>query len=267
VLFRSVVEQKAYARFVPERKDDFAWENDRIAFRMYGPALEAAGEISNGIDVWVKSTNELILDRWYKAEDYHADHGEGLDYYKVGPSLGAGGSALWEEGALNKSNNFVSWKILENGPQRTEFQLTYAARKYKGFDVGEVKKISLRAGENLNKIVVSYQTGKEAVPFINVIGVVKHDGLDEGNVFIDRENGLFAYWEPTHKEHGNTAIGVLVDPKLIAEIKETKDHYLIILKETQGNSFTYFAGAGWSKSADFDNADKWIEYLKDFKKY
>ena len=30
---------KAYGRFVRERRDDFAWENDRIAHRMYGAAL------------------------------------------------------------------------------------------------------------------------------------------------------------------------------------------------------------------------------------
>src|SRR5262245_33955903 len=34
---------RAYGRFVPERKDDVAWENDRIAYRVYGPALEATG--------------------------------------------------------------------------------------------------------------------------------------------------------------------------------------------------------------------------------
>ena len=43
-----------YGRFVPERKDDFAWENNRVAFRVYGPALEATGEISNGMDFWLK---------------------------------------------------------------------------------------------------------------------------------------------------------------------------------------------------------------------
>jgi hypothetical protein len=39
-------------RAVPERKDDFAWENKIVAYRIYGPALEATGEISSGIDVW-----------------------------------------------------------------------------------------------------------------------------------------------------------------------------------------------------------------------
>ncbi len=27
-----------YSRLVPERTDDYTWENDRVAFRMYGPA-------------------------------------------------------------------------------------------------------------------------------------------------------------------------------------------------------------------------------------
>ena len=29
-----------FARFVPERTDDFAWENERVAFRTYGPVAE-----------------------------------------------------------------------------------------------------------------------------------------------------------------------------------------------------------------------------------
>ena len=37
---RSDYPTRAYGRYVPERLDDYAWENDRIAFRAYGPALE-----------------------------------------------------------------------------------------------------------------------------------------------------------------------------------------------------------------------------------
>jgi hypothetical protein len=31
---------RVYGRFNRERFDDFAWENDKVAFRMYGEALE-----------------------------------------------------------------------------------------------------------------------------------------------------------------------------------------------------------------------------------
>ena len=63
-----------FCRFVPERSDDFAWENDRIAFRMYGPALERTGEISSGIDIWAKRTRKPVIERWYYRTDYHKDH-------------------------------------------------------------------------------------------------------------------------------------------------------------------------------------------------
>jgi hypothetical protein len=256
--------RKVYAKFVPERKDDFAWENDRIAYRMYGPALEATGEISNGIDVWVKSTKNLILDKWYKTEDYHTDHGEGLDYYKVGPSLGCGGSALFENGELNKSKNFVKWSIVANGPIRTIFELEYAPRIYKGSEITEIKIISLDAGQNLNKIEVKYLAEDSNITFQNVIGIVKHKGLDEGITEFIKSKGIFAYWEPTNKQHGNTAIGVVVNPQMIYEIKETDIHYLIILKETMKKSFTYYTGAAWSKSGDFNNFSEWKNYLENY---
>ncbi len=256
---------KAYARFVPERKDDFAWENDHIAYRMYGPALEADGEISNGIDVWVKSTRALILDKWYKGEDYHNDHGEGLDFYKVGTSLGCGGSALLENGILNKSKNFVNWKIIENGPERVRFRLSYAPRKYKGTEISEIKNISLKAGENLNEIKVIYNTGTtHKTIFQSVIGIVKHSGIDSAQTIIDRENGLFAYREPANPKHGSIMVGVIIDPDLIASIKETKIHYLIELKETTRNTFNYYAGAAWTKGLDFTDFNQWIKYLKNF---
>jgi hypothetical protein len=77
-------EPLVYGRLVPERKDDFTWENNRSAFRLYGPALKATGEISNGMDFWAKRTEKLIIDKWYVndlsgAASYHDDHGEGVD--------------------------------------------------------------------------------------------------------------------------------------------------------------------------------------------
>lgn len=96
------------------RADDFTWENDRCAYRAYGPALQRSGEKAFGFDVWMKSTDELDVRRRYqlhreacderdelrrkgrKAEidatfdrkSFHVDHGRGLDCYNVGPSLG-----------------------------------------------------------------------------------------------------------------------------------------------------------------------------------
>ena len=52
----------------PERVDDIAWENDRTAYRIYGPALQASGERAFGVDVWLKNTPDLEVDKRYATE-------------------------------------------------------------------------------------------------------------------------------------------------------------------------------------------------------
>lgn len=47
------------------RKDDLAWENDRCAYRVYGPALQRSGERSFGTDVWVKNTPDTVVNIRY----------------------------------------------------------------------------------------------------------------------------------------------------------------------------------------------------------
>ena len=42
----------ACGRQYPERLDDVAWENDRAAYRAYGPALQEKGERAFGYDIW-----------------------------------------------------------------------------------------------------------------------------------------------------------------------------------------------------------------------
>lgn len=46
------VDTIAWGRQFPERKDDMAWENDRSAYRAYGPALQQSGERAFGYDIW-----------------------------------------------------------------------------------------------------------------------------------------------------------------------------------------------------------------------
>lgn len=116
-----------FARFVPERLDDFAWENDRIAYRVYGPALlKEPGETGgSGIDVWCKRVRGLVVDKWYATDDYAEDKGEGCDFYRVGSTRGAGGSGVLIGGKISGGPAFKSWRIHANGPIRTTFELHY----------------------------------------------------------------------------------------------------------------------------------------------
>ncbi len=82
--------RRAVARFAPDRLDDLLWENDLVAHRIYGTALEAKEPPSgSGIDVWAKRVRWPFMDRQLKFPNYHTDRGEGLDFYDVGRTRGA----------------------------------------------------------------------------------------------------------------------------------------------------------------------------------
>src|ERR1700733_3787585 len=130
-------EPLVFGRAIPERKDDFAWENQVVAYRIYGPALQATGEISSGIDVWSKRIPNFVVNSFYKQDQqaalthnsalsYHNDNGIGLDSYDVGPSRGCGGTAVWADGKLNVSKNYSVVRIIARGPIRFEFEVSYS---------------------------------------------------------------------------------------------------------------------------------------------
>jgi len=146
---------RAYGRFVRERHDDFAWENDRIAHRVYGPGLETAAReplISSGFDVWVKRVPRLVVNEWYMTDDYHRDKGDGADMYAVGKSRGCGGLGIWTGDKLAVSRNFMSSRVLANGPIRLEFELTYPPWKAGDSMLSETKRITLDAGSNFDRV-------------------------------------------------------------------------------------------------------------------
>jgi rhamnogalacturonyl hydrolase YesR len=114
----AAVAPSTWCRIVPERLDDFAWENDLVAFRTYGPAARAAGgPEDSGIDCWLKRVTYPIVEKWYaghlKGKSYHKDDGEGYDPYHVGRSRGCGGLAIWHDTQMVLSGPFVASKLIK----------------------------------------------------------------------------------------------------------------------------------------------------------
>jgi unsaturated rhamnogalacturonyl hydrolase len=254
---------KTYARFVPERYDDFAWENDEIAFRVYGKALEKVPkEMAYGQDVWAKRTSKLVVNDWYKSADYHVDHGKGLDFYDVGFSLGAGSSAPFVNDSIYYSKNFRTQKVLDNGPLRSTFELGYEPWNVNGTSVTETKTISLDAGSQLNRMETEYTfKGKNEMPV--AVGIVKRKA--NGTMLLDEKNGLMGYWEPQHGKDGTLGVGsVMEEPVLNMQVKD--QHLLTILNAISKKSFTYYTGAAWDKADIITNAKEWFSYLENFKK-
>lgn len=254
---------KTYARFVPERYDDFAWENDKIAFRVYGKALEKVPqEMAYGQDVWAKQTSKLILNDWYKNGDYHVDHGEGLDFYDVGFSLGAGSSAPFVNDSLYYSKNFRTQKVLDNGPLRSTFQLAYDAWNVNGTTVTETKTISLDAGSQLNRIETVYSfKGKDGIPV--AVGIVKRKG--NGVILLNEQNGLMGYWESQHGKDGTLGVGTLME-KLVLNMQVKDQHLLSVINVVSKKSFVYYAGAAWDKAGAITDSNEWFSYLENFRK-
>ncbi len=254
-------EVTAFGRFVPERMDDFAWENDRIAFRVYGPALEVE-TVSPGIDVWVKKVSYPIVDKWYAGKDYHKDHGEGADFYKVGPTLGCGGLGILspEDGKLVMSRNFHKSRVLDNGPIRTTFELTFEPWQATGQKVSEVKRISLDLGSNFNRIESQLTT--EAESLLLAAGISRRKG--GGVVAYDLDGTWLVYEEPEHPKNGTTRCAVVLPTS--GKRVFTDDHLMARLRFpiAAGSPLVYYAGASWDKSGQFANTGAWQQYVSDF---
>jgi hypothetical protein len=258
-----------FGREAQERKDDFAWENQYVTYRVYGPALEATGEITSGIDVWSKRVPNFVIDRFYRRDaegarthnptlSYHKDDGVGLDSYLVGPTRGCGGTGIWSGGKLWVSKNYTHLKQISTGPIRFQFELTYAPWLADGVEVRETKRITLDAGTHLNKIESTF-TFKGAETIEAAAGIPIRPGAD-----FQQSDQLLAVWDtPQDPTAGHIATGILNNPGQPASTIQrdlANNQALLTVKIHSGQTLTYYAGSGWSK-ADMPTFEAWQHYL------
>ena len=258
---KEAVQPKVYGRFVPERKDDFAWENEYAAFRMYGPALRPENP-SNGVDLWLKASPELVVDSFYYREHvlgmpYHINYGKGLDCYKVGHTCGAGGLVVIANDTTWIGGAYDRWEILEQTPQRLVFRLEYDSLQVDGSVLQEQITITAEAGEPMNKAEVVI-TGAYAGEMLVGGGIYMHDTIDHFEVY--EELGTVFYEEEALSDktaakmnydyNGSTSQGriYLTVRTPEATITDIQDGNLVAVKPyTLGDTLTYFFGATWSE--------------------
>lgn len=248
---------KTYCRYVPERYDDFAWENDRVAFRIYGPALNGRSDNGYGTDIWAKRTSELILDTWYKQNDYHHDHGQGLDYYNVGLTLGAGDIGVFLADSIQFIHNYRSWQVLDNGPLRSTFRVTFDPYTFRGVRVNEVRIVSLDAGSQLSKVQVHIDHSASGnLPV--VVGITLRK--EQSPLLFDEKAGVLGYWEPKHNDNGTIGIGCVFSTAPVAMLRRY-EHGLARLKVKSGETVTYYTGGAWDKAGQITTSNAWFAYL------
>ncbi|HEY0243549.1 MAG TPA: DUF4861 domain-containing protein [Gemmatimonadaceae bacterium] len=251
-----------------EPRDDIAWESDRIAFRIYGEGLKKTSSAmsSNGIDVWPKSVKSLVVEKWYtKGHDaYHIDTGEGADFFDVGETLGAGGTAIWKNDSIYRADNFKSWKIIANGPIRAIVELRYAPWSGGGITISEVKRITVDAGQNLYRSESVFSSDISSIPY--AIGLVKRPGM-RGTGSKEKSWAWLSGWGPVAPKnggHGELGTAVLIQRDRLTDWKETGNHYLAIGSARAGAPAVHYVGAGWTASGDFPTPQSWWAYLDRF---
>ena len=267
---------KTSAVLHPERYDDFVWENDKIGFRVYGQALMKIQSPMSGFDLWYKRTNKIILDEWYRKElskeaSYHVDHGEGCDPYLVGQTLGAGNMAILVDSTIILNENYSEYEILDNGPLRSTFTLTYPIIVLDGQDIIDTKTISLDAGSQLSKVVQFFGTDK---PLTVAAGFPKRAKND--SILYTKGNDYFVYEELTDSINGQIYLGILI-PEKISNVYVNKytlpsgsekaidnlPNVIATSTYTPEKTLTYYTGFGWSKYG-FKNAASFATYMKDY---
>jgi len=295
-----------FIKMYPDREDDIAWENDCIAFRTYGPALQKTGERSFGFDVWVKNTPDWVVNYRYALQlspkiqtrieqlrkkdakeaielaqrsSYHIDHGNGLDCYKVGPTLGCGTPAL-----LDKKNNLIypwcyeTYKILDNGPLRVTMLLQYEKKELP--DMGTIREtriINLDKYSQLNRMKVSYDNLKTKTYM--AAGLVVHAG-DTTHYTLNIKNGWMSYIDPTDTPQGYNGeifVGCVFPEKVkqmelrrfssneSKKLREGDFGHLLAINELKPSQRTvsYYWGAAWNKY-NFNSPQEWNIYLQHF---
>lgn len=260
-----------YARFIPERIDDFAWENDKVAFRTYGPEAQRlveegkeGGTLSSGIDLWLKKVNYSIIDSWYAKNVtapgyYHIEHGEGYDPYHVGSSRGTGGTGIWEKDSLHISKNYTKYRIIATGLLRTIFELDYAP--WSKYGVTETKRISLDLGSNFSKFE---NTISSSTPIPNyTIGITLHQ--EKGTVNIDAKKGIFRHWEPI--DDSFVGEGIVIDPKSVKSAmdyrsKAADQSQILVVTSPKNNTSIYYVGFAWTGSGQVESVQDWDTMLE-----
>ena len=266
-----------FVRQYPWRLDDLVIENDRSAYRFYGPSLQKKGERGFGIDVWLKNSPEMVVDSLYRMQQrgisFHINHGLGMDCYNVGPSLGCGAPALVEADTLIFPWCYKNYRVLENGPLRIEVQLDFAPVVKGSYGkVTEHRIIQMDRGSVFTRMTVWYEGLQR--PATMAAGVVIHEAQRTGSVL--RRNYLH-YADPTG-DPGKQNCQIYVASLFPEGVGKTKrmmykhpengiaGHAVGFRKGLQeGERFTYWFGSAWSEY-EVHSQNQWELIINQFMK-
>lgn len=257
---RVLREPKLVLRYMPEANGNILWENDRIAFRVYGPPVK--DRVSSGIDVWTKSVSYPIIDKWYQlnaaGKPYHEDRGEGCDFFHVGFGRGNGGTAIWMNDKPYISQPYTTHKILKNTSDEIAFELVFAPWNVGDgptqFSVTERKVISMKMGTNFFKVVSTFETDYKG-PLTAAIGI---SFVDKPEILADQKTGTLTVWESYMPSNGELGTSVIANPSIINRFATHEKEQFMLVNVKAGQPITYYVGAGWTKNPRIKSKQEWL---------
>ena len=259
-------EQKVMAREVPERADDFVFENNLIAGRFYGKALEG-NPTSPGIDIWVKLPGALVANDWYaeaikpgNGNYYHKDHG-GKDCYKVAVSLGGGASVPYIDGKLcYPATNYRSSEILSESPSEVSFVLHYPEWQAGDVKVSLDKKVTVFADCYFCKVEDTYSFDADSLTI--AAGIFRHNKKEtiEAEAFGE---DYYAIWEhasdtSVEPEDGMLGVAVILPQADCVTLIDEERHGACLKKIAAGQTLEYWFGSCWSKGEITGSAEWFV---------
>lgn len=278
------LDQDVHGRVFNERNNDLSWENDLVAFRVYGPDTQKRGEKSYGYDIFTKYPGKgLVLEElygnqcshrnWAKVDSlkkidpklakdfensftYHLDHGMGMDCYAVGPTLGCGVPAILTGDSIRYPWCYASVNLVDQGPDRFKATLTFQPVVIDGDTIVETRTITLDKGSHLNYSEVTYKGMTK--PLTVVAGFPRRGNPDS---YTSKSEGIAALADPTQGDsNGKILVGLkMINP--VEKVFEKDNHTLVSTTIRPGEKLCYNWGYAWDRT-DIKSLEDWVEYLR-----
>jgi len=256
----SPAKPRTYVLYNPDGGQNVGWENDRIAFRVYGPSVR--NRVGSGIDVWAKSVEFPIIDKWYRLNaagyEYHEDRGEGCDFYDVGKLRGCGGSAVWRDGRPFPSQTYATQSITKNTPDEIEFLLTFDAWDAGGITVSEKKTVRMVPGTNFFQVTSTLLTDGTA-DLTLAVGLTT---FGQPSLREDKDRGVLTSWEKINPAHGSLGTVVVADPARVQGFGQAGKDRFVLITVKPNEPFIYYVGAGWDGNRRFPTQADWDDFIR-----
>ena len=239
-----------------------AWENDKVAFRMYF-------DPRNGFDIFGKTSREMVLDQVGISGNYHELQDWGMDILKVNNSLGAGALALqWQDSLYRLAETDEAYfKVITEGPVRSILELNYKNWKIKDVSLELNQKIIIEAG----KYYYSSEITTDNLP--------ENSGLGTGivNIYSDtiyedtaEEMKIMATHAPQAFNGEYLGMAIMAKQNQFRSVQKTPEkgpgitqtYVMVFNSNSHPVKFHFFAG--WELSdPEFANKDSFIKKVED----